>query len=116
MRAGSMNRRCTFLKPVPSTDGAGNTSYTWAKHSSTWASFWHTTAVENRIGDQNRGSMIAEMRIRLEAAKGVDSTFRVLIGGKTYEIQGMFDIKDGGSPQCRLFVRELTLATSASGG
>lgn len=90
MRAGTLNKRATFISQVSVSDGAGGSTLSWQEYVTVWAQLSPERAREKiqqgRIADAQAGVL----RVRSSTAtRMIDATYRVVVGSTTYNIRGI---------------------------
>lgn len=89
MKAGTLNKRATFLSQVSVSDGAGGSTVSWQEYVTVWAQLSPERAREKiqqgRIADAQAGVL----RVRSSTAtRLIDGTYRVLVDGVVYNVRG----------------------------
>lgn len=109
MKAGTLNKRATFLSQVAVSDGAGGSTVSWQEYVTVWAQLSPERAREKiqqgRIADAQAGVL----RVRSSTAtRLIDGKYRVVADGVVY------DIKSHANPDQRNDMLEFIVETDGT--
>ncbi len=96
VRAGELDRRGTLYSPTTTDDGEGGQSVTWTDEGETWLALDPISQTETLRAGALMGQ--ASHRARLRYRSDVVSTWRIVVGAKTFDVTGVREIgRQGGT-------------------
>lgn len=106
MKAGSLRHRVTIQKPGPGVQDpdTGAMTYPWQEVAQVWASIEPLSVRDFMAAGANQSEISARIVIRYRS--GIDSTMRILEGGRVFNIKGVLPDPDSGREYLTLPVSE----------
>lgn len=105
LKAGDLRHRVTIQRPVTTQNtSTGALTFGWAEVKTVWASIQPLSTRELLAAQASQSKVSG--RIVIRALSGIDSTMRILHGGKVYNIEGVLPDKDSGLEYLTLVVSE----------
>lgn len=84
MRAGRLRHRIALYAPSLAQDGYGQATPSYALSATVWGAVEPASGSEKWVGDQISAEVVTRIRIRYRT--GLDTTFRAVHDGITYNI------------------------------
>lgn len=89
MKAGTLNKRATFLSQVAVGDGAGGSTLSWQEYVTVWAQLSPERAREKIQQGRIANAAAGVLRVRSSSAtRLIDGRYRVVVDGVTYNVRG----------------------------